>query len=362
MNAAVIVTGSEILSGRRQDLLIQPLTALLVSRGVSMNEIRVVGDDPAVLIETILELQARVEIIVVTGGLGLTPDDTTHAAVRTLQERAHAIRNPDLRNPVGSAPGVDLSFVSGARAVFFPGVPAEALAMFGEVADSLNGGASPTVEIAVFGLREAEIAGRLGGLAPLCGYLPRDMEVALIAPADREGEIRGILGEHALQGRDLNATVGALLRERGLSCAAAESCTGGLIAHLMTGLSGSSAYFLGSVVSYSNGVKSGVLGVPADLIARHGAVSREVARAMLLGVLRLTGADVAMATTGIAGPAGGTQAKPVGTVWIAAGSRESSVVREFRFPFDRERNKMIFAKTALFLLRACIRDSGIHRV
>jgi nicotinamide-nucleotide amidase len=362
MKAVIIITGSEILRGLRQDLLVQPLAAMMVSRGIAMDQVRVVGDDPSVLCASVLELQGRADIIVVTGGLGLTPDDTTHTAVRMLQEEVSVCRNPDITNPVGSALGIDLSFGSGTRVVFFPGVPAETLAMFRNVVDTLSQGAPSTVEVAVFGLREVEIAKRLGDLAPLCGYLPRDMEVAMIVPGELEGEVRRILGRHALEGRDLNATLGALLRERGLSCATAESCTGGLIAHLMTGISGSSNYFLGSVVSYRNDVKVKVLGVPADLIARHGAVSREVAGSMLQGVLGLTGADVGMATTGIAGPAGGTEAKPVGTVWIAAGDRDRFVVREFWFPFDRERNKMIFAKTALFLLRSCIHDSDIHRV
>jgi nicotinamide-nucleotide amidase len=362
MKGAIIITGSEILRGMRQDLLVQPLAAMMVSRGISMDQIRVIGDDPSVLCQSILDLQALAQIIVVTGGLGMTPDDTTPLAVGLLQEKDHFQRNPDIGNPVGSALGIDLFLESGTRVVFFPGVPAETLAMFRNVVDSLNQEASSTVEVPVFGLREVEIAKRLGNLAHECGYLPKDMEVAMIVPRDLEGEVRKILGRHALEGKDLNATVGALLRERELSCATAESCTGGLIAHLMTGLPGSSNYFLGSVVSYSNDVKVRVLGVPAELIARQGAVSAEVAGAMLQGVLRLTGADVGMATTGIAGPSGGTEAKPVGTVWIAAGGREKFVVRDFRFSFDRDRNKMIFAKTALFLLRSCIHDSDIHRV
>lgn len=362
MNASIIITGSEILRGLRQDLLIQPLSAMMVSRGISMGEVRVIGDDPSFLCAAILEFQARADLIVVTGGLGQTPDDTTHTAVRLLKEELSVCRNPDIGNPVGSAPGIDLSLGSGKRVMFFPGVPAETLAMFRNVVDTMNPGAPSTVEVAVFGLREVEIAKRLGDLALLCGYLPRDMEVAVIVPGDREGDVRRILGRHALDGPDLNADVGSLLRQRGLTCATAESCTGGLIAHLMTGLSGSSDYFLGSVVSYSNEVKAKVLGVPPDLLSRHGAVSAEVAGAMLHGVLALTGADVGMATTGIAGPSGGTEAKPVGTVWIAAGSREACVVKDFRFPFDRDRNKMIFAKTALFLLRSCIHDSDIHRI
>jgi nicotinamide-nucleotide amidase len=362
MKAAIVITGSEILRGLRQDLLVQPLAAMMVSRGISMGEVRVIGDDPSVLCATILELQSRADVLVVTGGLGLTPDDTTGTAVRMLKDEVSVCSNPDISNPVGSALGIDLSLGAGKRVMFFPGVPAETLAMFGNVVDAMNPGAPSTVEVAVFGLREVEIAKRLGDLAPLCGYLPKDMEVKLIVPVGHEGDVRGILGRHALDAPDLNAAVGCLLSKRGLSCATAESCTGGLVAHLMTNLSGSSDYFLGSVVSYSNEVKTRVLGVPADLISRHGAVSAEVAGAMLQGVLALTGADVGMATTGIAGPSGGTEAKPVGTVWIAAGGRESFVVKDYRFPFDRERNKMIFAKTALFQLRSCIHDSDLHRV
>ncbi|HNY66698.1 MAG TPA: nicotinamide-nucleotide amidohydrolase family protein [Deltaproteobacteria bacterium] len=362
MKGSIIITGSEILCGLRQDLLIQPLAAMMVSRGIAMGEIRVIGDDPAVLLRTILDVQAESDLIVVTGGLGLTPDDTTPAAVRMLEEKEHISRNPDIANPVGSALGIDLSFESGTRVMFFPGVPAETLAMFATVVDRLNRGAPQSVEVAVFGLREVEIARRLGDLAPSCGYLPRDMEVAVIVPSALEERVRRILGRHALEGRDLNATVGALLRGRGLTCATAESCTGGLIAHLMTQLPGSSDYFLGSVVSYSNDIKTRVLGVSEELIIRHGAVSREVALAMLEGVLALTGADVGLATTGIAGPSGGTAAKPVGTVWIAAGGRAGHMVRDYRFSFDRAGNKMIFAKTALFQLRSCIHDSDIHRI
>jgi nicotinamide-nucleotide amidase len=129
----------------------------------------------------------------------------------------------------------------------------------------------------------------------------------------------------------------------------------------MTDLPGSSDYYMGTVVAYSNDIKVKILGVDPDLIGSHGAVSREVAVAMLDGILDKTGADVGMATTGIAGPAGGTSEKPVGTVWVAAGDRKDCLVREFRFSFDRKKNKMIFAKTALFLLRAYLNDSCIHR-
>jgi nicotinamide-nucleotide amidase len=196
-------------------------------------------------------------------------------------------------------------------------------------------------------LREVEIALRIGPLAEKCGYLPREMEINLVAPADLETQIRPILGRHALEGNGLARTFGEVLKAKGLKCAAAESCTGGLISHLITQAPGSSEYFLGSIVSYSNEVKVNLLKVSREDIDRFGAVSEQVARAMLKGVLRLTGADVGMATTGIAGPDGGSDEKPVGTVWICVGTPDHQEARMMRFSFDREGNKMISAKTAL---------------
>ncbi len=360
MEVSIIITGSEILRGMRRDMLIQPIASMMVARGITMGEIRIIGDDPRMLSAAVRELGSASDVIIVTGGLGLTPDDTTHTAVRELQADQKVRMNPEIQNPVGSAKGIDLHLESGARVIFLPGVPREMLAMSGSLVQNLRPESPAVTEIAVFGLREVEIARRLGKLADSCAFLPRDMEVALIVPDKIEQEVRGILKRHALEEQSLNASVGALLKRKGLTVTVAESCTGGLIAHLITQLPGSSAYFKGAVVSYSNELKSTILHVPATLIDRHGAVSRETAEAMLKGVLEATGADTAMATTGIAGPSGGSEEKPVGTVWIAAGMQDSYTVKNFCFPFDRQGNKMIFAKTALFLLREFIHDTDVH--
>ena len=360
MKAAIIVTGSEIITGKRQDALIMPFAARLTALGIAVSEIRVISDDPERLCATIMDFIDSTDLIVVTGGLGLTPDDTTHAAVEKLKELRPPRAEGSIRNPVGSAPGIDLR-IEGSRVVFLPGVPRESHAMFPLVLDGIGTVDQGTVEVPVFGLREVEIAGRIGSLAGRCGFLPRDKEIALVVPVGLEREIRAILGPHALEGRDLAETVGALLRTRGLTCAAAESCTGGLIGHLVTQVPGSSDYFLGSVVSYANEIKTGILGVNRSDLERFGAVSEQVARAMLIGVLRLTGADVGMATTGIAGPDGGSPEKPVGTVWICVGTGDDAEARQFRFSFDREGNKMVSAKAALFMLRNRINDQDIHR-
>jgi nicotinamide-nucleotide amidase len=133
------------------------------------------------------------------------------------------------------------------------------------------------------------------------------------------------------------------------------------MAHLITQTPGSSEYFLGTAVTYSNDLKTKVLGVPEDMLARHGAVSQEVAAAMLKGVLELTGADVGIATTGIAGPTGGSADKPVGTVWIAAGAGDNPTVQRFQFGFGRSGNKLISAKAGLNMLRLVIHDQDLHR-
>ncbi len=359
MKASLVITGSEIITGRRVDALVQPFAAQLTAIGTTVCEVRMISDAPDMLCGAILELIDTSDLIVVTGGLGLTPDDTTRLAIAALKNRRPPSAEAQIANPVGSASGIDLRFGT-CRVVFLPGVPRESHAMFPLVLDGVAGEIPATVEIPVFGLREVQIAERIGPLAERCGYLPSEMEIALVAPADLEAQIRSILGRHALERKGLARTLGELLKARGLTCAAAESCTGGLISHLITQVPGSSEYFLGSIVSYSNEVKADVLKVSREDIERFGAVSEQVARAMLKGALRLTGADVGMAATGIAGPDGGSGEKPVGTVWICVGTAQSQEAQMMRFSFDREGNKMISAKTALFMLRNLIHDQDIH--
>ncbi len=360
MQATLVITGSEIITGRRQDALVMPFAAMLFARGATVGEVRMISDAPDKLCSTILELLTQTDLIVVTGGLGLTPDDTTRIAIGKLKLKVNPLSEGHIPNPVGSAQGIDLRF-EGTRVVFLPGVPREALAMFPILMEQLEGDSPTVTEIAVFGLRETEIAQRIGPLAERCGFLPKDMEITLIAPRSIEAEIRGILGRHALEGPDLVTTLGALLKERGLTCAAAESCTGGLAGHLITQVPGSSDYFLGSVVSYSNGLKTGLLGVDRSDLDQFGAVSEQVVREMLRGILKLIGAEVGLAITGIAGPDGGSPEKPVGTVWICVGTKDKAEARVLHFPFDRAGNKMISAKAALFMLRAFIHDQDLYR-
>jgi nicotinamide-nucleotide amidase len=361
MHASLVITGSEIITGRRQDALVMPFAAMLFARGVKVGEVRIISDAPDKLCSTILDLIGQTDLVVVTGGLGLTPDDTTRSAIEELKVRVNPLSEGSIPNPVGSAQGIDLRF-EGTRVVFLPGVPREALAMFPILMEQLEGDMPPITEIAVFGLREIEIAERIGPLAEQCGFLPKDMEITLIVPKSLDLEIRRILGRHALKGPDLVTTFGALLQERGLTCAAAESCTGGLVGHLITQVPGSSDYFLGSVVSYSNEIKTGLLGIDISDLEQHGAVSEQIARAMLQGVLKLTGADTGLAITGVAGPDGGTEEKPVGTVWICIGTLELAEARQFHFHFDRTGNKMVSAKAALFMLRTFIHDQDLYRV
>jgi len=358
MISSMIITGSEILSGFRQDSLIQPISAMLKSKGIALREVRIIGDDPDVLSWVVKDLAKKSDIILVTGGLGNTPDDTTHKALISLQNTdGESITAID--NPVGYAKGMDL-VLGPARVVFMPGVPREALAMCRAVLETIKGDVSDNTEIGVFGLRETEIARLLGPLALQCAFLPKDMEVTLVVPASIEQDVRSILGENALEEKDINATLARMFKDRGLTCSVAESCTGGLIGHLITELPGSSGYFAGSAVVYSNIMKMRMLGVDESDIDRYGAVSEVVSRAMLRGVLDLTGADVGISTTGIAGPGGGTDEKPVGTVWISVGTGDDIVSKGFRFNFDRQGNKKISAKTALFMLRRYIRDKGIY--
>ena len=168
--------------------------------------------------------------------------------------------------------------------------------------------------------------------------------------------LRPILGEFLYSEQDdtLQECIGRLLVSSGKTVSAAESCTGGTIAALFTSVPGSSEYFLGSVTSYANSVKTGVLGVPAEIIEKHGAVSSECVAAMAEGVKRITGSDYSVATSGIAGPGGGSEAKPVGTVWIGVSSPKETKTYKLVFKGDRKRNIERFAANALNILRITI--------
>ena len=165
--------------------------------------------------------------------------------------------------------------------------------------------------------------------------------------------LRKILGDHiyAEEDTDLQETVGRLLLKVGRTLSAAESCTGGMISHLITSVAGSSQYYLGSVTSYANSVKENVLGVPAETIEKNGAVSSECVARMAEGVRKLTGSDYSIATSGIAGPGGGSEDKPVGLVWVGVSSASGTRTCKFMFKGDRIRNMERFASSALNVLR-----------
>jgi nicotinamide-nucleotide amidase len=362
MRSSLLVTGSELLSGHQDDVLMQPFAIMLAAKGIHIQETRFIHDRPDILSSAIVEFVGKVDMIVVTGGLGDTPDDTTYIAINTLKEKLglKEVLEKRIENPVGYAKGIDIE-IRGTRIVFLPGVPAEALTMMKIILGPIPDHVSEKVDIPIFGLRENEVVQHIGVLANQCSFLPKDMEVKVIAPRKLEKEIREKLGKYVLEAEDLSSSFGLILSQRGLTVACAESCTGGLAGHLITQVPGSSEYFKGSIVAYSNEIKEKLLNVSSLALKKHGAVSEQVAGAMLEGVLKMTGADVGIATTGIAGPSGGSEEKPVGTVWIAVGTMNDHTQRVFQFSFDRQRNKLITAKVALFLLRMYIYDKDIHR-
>lgn len=351
-----------------------------------------------------MQAAAEADLVMITGGLGPTEDDLTrqalaHAAnvplelhapsleriaaffaargrpmhernrVQAMMPRGAAV----LDNPCGTAPGFVLR-LDGAQVCVLPGVPFEMQRMFDEsVAPRLRGAQAGDViltrTLRCCGPGEGDLAARLAdlmrrgrnpevgtvaeaGLISVHVYAAADSEEhagALLSMTERE--IRGRLGT-AVFGVDddtLASVVGRALRDRGLTLCTAESCTGGLVAKLVTDVAGSSAWFVGGTVSYSNELKSRLLGVDAALLAEHGAVSAPVACAMARGALRAHGADVAVAVTGIAGPAGGTPEKPVGLVYTALADGRDAVPQRFLFGSDAPRH-VIRTRAALAAL------------
>ena len=408
----LLTVGDEILLGQIVNTNAAWLGERLAEVGVDVRRSETVGDDVAAIADALRRAyDGGAALVVVTGGLGPTHDDVTKAAVAEVFGRRLVFRQdvldriearyasrgrtmpavgrvmaevPDgfeaLPNPKGTAPGLwgAREAPDGRRqwVAVMPGVPHEMEAIAdGSVLPRLVGlqdGVVLSRTLRTVGKGESDIAGMIGAQADALpdgltlAYLPSLGEVRLRVTArgaDREAArrdldaatdaIRDALGRLVYgEGTEpLQAVVNGLLRARGLRLAVAESCTGGAISARVTSVSGSSAVFRGGIVAYSNEAKTALLDVPLDAIARDGAVSEAVALAMAAGVRARLRADVGLATTGIAGPTGGTPGKPVGTVWLAYDDGETARAVRLQFTTDRAVNVALSTTAALDLVR-----------
>lgn len=411
-NAETIAIGSELLMGGRSDSNSLFIAEALAMIGIEVKFKTIVGDDQSDIAEVLTTACRRARIVILTGGLGPTIDDCTREAVALvtgfrLVRRKEAFESMKVRlaqwgrtpnhaqlrqalipsgatvlpNPVGSAPGFALTWRN-ARMIALPGVPSEMQAMMQRsvipcLSDQLDRSKQPRphpitrVIFHTWGLPESDVNTKLQGLiekrTPIAlGLLasPTEVLVSLSTKAHRsikeavlrsvEEEVRTRLREWIYaEGQDtLEEVVGRLLRRQKLTVAVAESCTGGLIGYRLTQVPGSSAYVDRGALCYSNQAKMDMLDVPARLIEQHGAVSREVAEAMAKGMRDRAGSSVALSVTGIAGPGGATETKPVGLVYIGLdGGGDDMMAKEFRFHGDRSVIRQRAAQAALDMLR-----------
>jgi nicotinamide-nucleotide amidase len=404
MNVEIITIGNEVITGHIADTNAAFLADTVFSMGAQITRVVSVGDDVETIAQALQEAMIRADLILVTGGLGPTPDDRTpeaaaHALGRELTLHKEYLdslkakfrtwnltftrsdekqaRLPDgadpLPNPIGLC-GFKLE--EGTKTIFFfPGVPREMKGIVEEaLLPFLREKMRSKQEIVrsalfkVFGISEARAKEAIEGI---CGnielaYLPSFPEIrvrVIVRGIDEkevvarhrqcEDEISERLGAY-LYGRGddvLESVVGSLLRERKATLAVAESCTGGLIAHRITEIPGSSDYFLRGVVAYSNQAKEDLLGVPSALLEHYGSVSTEVAEQMAIGVRERSGATIGVATTGIAGPTGGAPETPVGRVFIALAADDILEVKQHDFFGDRHAIKIMASAVALDKIR-----------
>ena len=414
MRVRLLSVGDELLIGQVLDTNAHYLAGALTAVGAEVCGKATVGDTAADIARALAAAGDSVDAVIMTGGLGPTADDRTVACLAAHTQRPLELDAPSwtriqyifrevlereltgdqrkqamlprgataLINERGTAPGVYLEH-AGVVFVALPGVPREMQYLVEhEVLPRLLArfpvAGAHRITIHTAGLGETEIATRIadleGALPPTqqIAYLPAlgtvRVRVTATAPAPSTGDgiesvsaaeslataIEARLPPEALVGRDDTDLVGALhvgLRARGWRMAAAESCTGGQVASLVTSRPGASGVFWGAVVAYDNAVKRDLLDVDAATLAREGAVSESVVEAMVRGAIARLGVDCAVATSGVAGPGGGTDDKPVGTVWLAAGSNERVVTRRLRLSGDRATITARASTAALDLLR-----------
>lgn len=419
MNAIIISIGDELVLGQSQDTNSAWLSRQLAGAGCRVIAHLTVPDDQRAIEQALYDCGQRCDVMIVTGGLGPTPDDLTRQALAVVMRQELVLNDlwlarlteffkargrpmpPSNRiqamipygatlieNRLGTAAGIDatLNFdlpVPGhsprkhaCRVFVLPGVPREMTAMFSrDVLPHIRSAAGGAVILSrtlhTYGLGESVVAEKLGDLMnrqrnPTVGTTVSGGVVSIrinakfesrdkaLEQLDRtEDACRQILGD-LIWGQDdqtLQEVVGRMLLEKKMTVATAESCTGGLVAKMITDVPGASGYFRAGFVAYSNQAKQECLNVPAELIAVHGAVSEPVAQAMACSARKLAGADVALAISGVAGPSGGTETKPVGTVCIGLAHESGAQTRSFNFPGDREWVRDRAAKMALTMLR-----------
>lgn len=412
--AAVLSIGTELTRGELINTNAAWLGAALTELGFEVIENVVVDDDHARIVAAVRRLAGSASVIVSTGGLGPTTDDLTTVAVadalgvgierdepsleairRRLTRFGRAMSENNakqadfpvgariLPNAIGSAPGFEVS-LAGARAFFLPGVPREMQHLFVEhIEPSLHDVAprgSHQLRFRTYGLPESVVGERLDGVEAAfpgvtIGYRAHfpEIEVKVLARlpleegdvarppgapqelSERAGkEVLARLADVVYGGADdtFAGVVGRALRNAGLTLAIAESCTGGLVGHMLTSEAGASEFLLLDAVTYANSAKQTVLGVSEDILRAHGAVSEEVACRMAEGARRVAGADLGLAITGVAGPGGGTEAKPVGLVFLAIASARGTEVVERRFAGDRGQIQTRAAYDGLSLVKA----------
>ncbi len=417
MKIGILAVGNELTGGTTQDTNSSFISRELNAEGWSVSTIIICGDDENIIGKSLDYLMALSDAVIVTGGLGPTSDDITTASIakalgldlytdeavlNQMKERFkkfHAKWIPNnikqamfpegaeiMPNPAGTACGFSLK-KNGKIVAVIPGVPSEAKKMLSVGVLPLlkrNSGKAKQYMVSrtikLFGVTEAgidqilsDVDLKISGVS--IGFYPNFPENHILItsknPAESDAEKNLRTAEKRIHEKlqeyifgynndTLEGIVASLLTNRALKLSVAESCTGGLIADRLTNIPGSSAFFDRGVVVYSNDSKTDLLGVPAEILSNFGAVSEETAVLMAEGVRKLGGTDLGLATTGIAGPTGGTTQKPVGTVFIALADGENSICRNFLFGGKRKRIKKISSQWALEILRRFLIGNSLN--
>jgi nicotinamide-nucleotide amidase len=404
MTAAIFSIGTEITRGEIINTNASWLSGELTALGFEVLESVSVDDDPGRIIAALRRLAETHAVVVATGGLGPTTDDLTASSVaqalgvplvrdaaslEAIRRRFEAAKRvmsatnekqadfPEgaevLPNPVGTAPGFGVT-IGKCRAFFLPGVPREMKRIFADHIVPKISKLAPQltfqIRLKTFGMPESQVGEKLAGVEAafpgiIIGYRAHypEIEVKVHATGANQNEARTLAQNAAEEVRQRLANVlygegddtfpevvGRALRSRGFRLAVAESCTGGLLGHMLTS-EPASDYFVADAVTYANSAKTRLLGVSEDVLRWHGAVSAEVAAAMAEGVRRLCSVEVAVSITGIAGPTGGTPDKPVGLVFWAVAHPGGTIVRDRIFNGDRQQIQTLASYAALSLVR-----------